>query len=108
MDWCGRLWALVESKAGSGGEAVADATAVIDLQPDDSDILAQAHVNRSAALVELGRVEEAVADLSSTNSTSAAKSTIRRITQITRSAPYRPPAQIAPIGTSSATCRTPR
>ena len=44
-------------------EAIADATAAIDLQPDDIDILAQAYVNRSIALSILQRTDEAVADL---------------------------------------------
>ncbi len=44
-------------------EAVADATAAIDLQPDDIDILAQAYVNRSIALSTLERTDDAAADL---------------------------------------------
>jgi len=43
-------------------EAVADATAAIDLQPS-IDILAQAYVNRSIALSTLEKTDDAAADL---------------------------------------------
>ena len=45
-------------------EVIADATAVIELEPDDidTDTLAWGYVNRAAILAELGRVEEALAD----------------------------------------------
>ena len=43
-------------------EAVADATAVIDLEPADIDALATGHSFRAAALVALGRTDEAAAD----------------------------------------------
>ena len=35
---------------------------MIDLEPGDTDTLARAHLNRSLALVQLGRLEEALAD----------------------------------------------
>ncbi|MCZ6518259.1 MAG: hypothetical protein O6853_00550, partial [Actinobacteria bacterium] len=43
-------------------EAVADATAAIDLQPS-IDILGAAYVSRSVDLIVLDRVKEAVADV---------------------------------------------
>jgi tetratricopeptide (TPR) repeat protein len=43
-------------------EAVATATAIIELEPDNTNLLAQAYLKRSSALSELGRFEEAVAD----------------------------------------------
>ena len=51
------------SELGSVEEAVADATAAIDLQPDDIDILAAAYVGRSVDLDALGRTDEAAAEL---------------------------------------------
>jgi tetratricopeptide (TPR) repeat protein len=43
-------------------ESIADNTAAIELEPDDTDTLAKAYGNRAFALVELGRSEEAIAD----------------------------------------------
>jgi tetratricopeptide (TPR) repeat protein len=48
---------------GRFGEAVDDATAAIDLNPEDTEILALAHVTRGVALANLGRFGEAEPDL---------------------------------------------
>jgi tetratricopeptide (TPR) repeat protein len=54
VTWCnGAHFQLVE-------DAVADATTAIDLQPGDTDTLATAYLNRSAALGRSGREEEAI------------------------------------------------
>ena len=47
-------------RLGRPERAIADATSAIELQPDDVNLLAQAHINRSAALGD--RYEEALAD----------------------------------------------
>ena len=54
--------AIESAEDGRFDDAVTSLTELIDLEPDDTDILAQAYVNRSFALSELGRFDEAVAD----------------------------------------------
>ena len=53
---------LVEE--GRWEDAVAAFTEAIELEPEDTDLLASAYRNRSVALGELGRIEEAVTDAS--------------------------------------------
>jgi hypothetical protein len=48
---------------GRSEEALADETAVIDLQPADIDLPAQAHWYRTLDLDSLGQTDGAVADL---------------------------------------------
>ncbi|MCZ6567127.1 MAG: tetratricopeptide repeat protein, partial [Actinobacteria bacterium] len=51
------------SELGRLEEAVADATAAIDLEPGNTDTLARGHFVRAFVSSELGRTDEAVADL---------------------------------------------
>ena len=51
------------SNEGRWAEAAAAFAQVIDLEPDDTDLLALAYVSRSVDLILLERVEEAVADV---------------------------------------------
>ena len=53
---------LVEE--GRWEDAVAAFTEAIELEPEDTDLLASAYRNRSVALGELGRIEEALTDAS--------------------------------------------
>ncbi len=54
---------IAQLEVGEWEAAVAAFSQVIDLEPGDTDFLAQAYVNRSHALGQLGRFEEAVADV---------------------------------------------
>ena len=54
--------AIESAEDGRLDDAVVSLTELIELEPDDTDILALAHASRSFALGELGRLDAAVAD----------------------------------------------
>jgi tetratricopeptide (TPR) repeat protein len=58
--------AIESSEDGRFDDAVSSFTELIELEPDDTEVLALAYVLRSFALADLGRVEEVLADSTAT------------------------------------------